>query len=66
VFHCGKKRKRPGRRPLGKISFQLRMPKSVHKELARLAALRQTTMSDYAVNILVQHFEARKSKEDNG
>jgi hypothetical protein len=42
------------------------MPKSVHKELARLADLHQTTMSDYAVAILVQHFEARKSKGDNG
>jgi hypothetical protein len=59
-----KKRKRPGRRPLGKISFQFRMPPSVHQELARLADLHHTTMSDYAVDILVQHFEARKSKEE--
>ena len=41
------------------------MPPSVHQELARLAALHHTTMSDYAVAILVQHFEALKSKDNS-
>ena len=57
-----KQKKRPGRRPLGKMSLQLRVSESTHEELARLAALDQTTMSEYAEAVLERHFKARRAK----
>jgi hypothetical protein len=54
-----KETKKPGPRPKGKISIQLRVLKSTHEELDRVASLDNKTLSEVAEEALLRYFKAR-------
>jgi hypothetical protein len=48
--------KRPGRKPSGKVTLQLRVIASTKEILERCARARQQSPSEYADELLQQHF----------
>jgi len=52
--------KKTGRPSTGKITVQLRMAESTKAELEHLALQEHRTLSEYAENVLLRHFRARR------
>jgi hypothetical protein len=61
-----KKRKKPGRRKIGRITVTLRLFPTTKRLLAKIARLEKKQISDYAEELFMADFRVRGLIKDSG